>query len=113
MGGNHKAVFVSPQPPQIIESAHRLRRGAEIQQQDVPTFNAPLDALNQRDAALGGIRDKAARIQLAFVQRNCERAIAQGSRSIDELSCSMGNAVDRVVGSMRVELDLQHRSILA
>ena len=96
------------QPREIVECVDVFGAAAEVQEQDVTTLDRPLDAGNQRQSAFGRIRRQRSHIELTFVQRNRQRAIAQLRRAVDQLDCRMGNAIDRIVCRMGVKLDFQH-----
>ena len=98
------------QPREIVERVDVFGAAAEVQEQDVTTLDRPLDAGNQRQSAVGRIRRQRSHIELTLVQRNRQRAITQLRRTVDQLDCRMGNAIDRIVCSVGVKLDFQHRA---
>ena len=96
------------QPREVAEGAHPFRTSGEIQQQHVAAFDGSLHAWNQHEPAVGGIFGEAFHVELPFVQGDRERVIPEGCGTIDQLQCGMRNPVDRVVGTMAMELNLQH-----
>jgi hypothetical protein len=63
---------------------HRFTR-REIQQQDVPALNRPLDAGDERDAAIPGAVAEALVFELCVVQGDGERTVPKLGCAIDEI----------------------------
>ena len=84
--------------------------GAEIQQQDVAAFYRPLDARNERDAAIGRVVDERLQVKLSLVKRNRQRVIPKLRGAIDQLIRGVRNVVDRIVRRVRMQIDFQHAS---
>src|SRR5262249_6366955 len=76
--------------------------------QDVTAFDRPLDAANQHNPALGCISVERPEIELALVQRDGERAVAEAGGTVDQIRGCMRNPVDRIVRRVGVKLDLEH-----
>ena len=58
MRRHDQPVLARLQPRKIVEAVHRFGRGAEIQQQDMSALDRPLDAGNERDAAVGCVVER-------------------------------------------------------
>ena len=83
-----------------------LRR--EIDQEDVLPLDRALDAGQQHDAARRRVALERRRIEIAIVQRDGERVVAERRRVIDQILGAMADAVGRILIGVGVELDLEH-----
>jgi hypothetical protein len=109
MRRNNEAVLLLFQTGEVVERAHLLRSGFEIEQQHMTPLNRSFDTRNQNDAALGRVRSQPPEIELPLVEGDGKRAISERRRSIDQLDTGIWDPIDRIVGGVGVELDFQHR----
>ena len=65
---------------QLVEVGDLFGAAAEIEQKDMLAANRALDARNERDAALDGVRRVGTQIELTIVERNRQGVIAQAAR---------------------------------
>jgi len=79
-----------------------------VEEQDVLALDGALDAGDEYDAALGGVVAHVGQVQLPVVQRHRQRVVLQRRCPVDELNGRIGNPVERIVGGVTVEFDLQH-----
>ena len=94
----------------ILEAPDVRARRRKIDEQDVAPLNRALDAGKQHEPPLAGIRRVRPRIEVAIVQRDRQRPIAQRRGMVDELSNAVGDEVGRVRVGMRVKLCLSARN---
>ena len=94
---------------EIVERPHILRAALEVQQQHMASLDCPLDAGDQHDAALGGVGDQPPDVQLPVVQRDRQGVVAQRRGAIDQLGGAVRDPIDRIVGCVGVQVNLQHR----
>ena len=96
------------EPCEIGEGPNIFGAAGVIQQQHVAPFDGALDAGNQHEAAFRGVRDAAPQVQLAVVQGDRDRVVAERHRVVDQFERRVRNRVDRIVGGVGVQLDFQH-----
>ena len=87
-------------------------RRAEVQEQDMAPLDRPLDSPNERDAAVRRVGGKRSHIELTVVQRDGKSLIAELGGMVDQLGRRIRNVVDRIVGGVRVQFNLQHVTTL-
>ena len=110
MRRNDEPSLAAAEPREILERLHVFRPAAEIQQQNMTAFDRSLEARDEDDAPLCGVRPKRSDVQLPLVQCDRDRLIAELGRVIDEVGDGMRDVVDRIVRRVCVKFDLQHRS---
>lgn len=106
MRSNDETALPLPESRQVVEGGNVLRIVVEIEQQDMPPVNRPLDPPDQHDATLGRIGKQVLQIELAFVQGDRERVVPERRRPIDELEAAVRNPVNRIVCGVCVKLYL-------
>src|SRR2546428_11864508 len=80
---NDESTLTLLQSREIVERVNLLCAATEVEEQDMPALDGPLDARDQHNAALGRIGKQASQIELALVQRDRERVVSKRSHSID------------------------------
>src|SRR6202030_2452663 len=93
---------------EVLEGMHILGATTEIEQQNVLALDRPLDASNQDDPSLPRVRDQRFDRELLVVQRDGQCVKPEDPGVIDQLLGGVRDAVARVVGSMRMQVDLEH-----
>jgi hypothetical protein len=91
MRSDDEAVGPRLQPPHVVEAGHLPGRVGEIEQEDVFSANGALDAPNEDNAALAGVRREIAEIELTIVKRDGERRKPQRRGPIDQRAGVVGN----------------------
>jgi len=86
--------------------AGRLRR--EVDEQHVTAADCPLDAGHERDAKSPRDAGERRRVVLPVVERDGDGVVAQVGGAFKQRRGRMRNPVVRVVGSVDVQVDLQH-----
>ncbi len=107
---DNEAAFPLLQTRQLFEGEDRLGRAAEVEKQDVPPVNCPLDAGNKCDAARPRICLERCRIELPVVQGHRERVKAKLGRPVDQVTGAIGDPIRWIVRRMGMKLDFQHHS---
>ena len=97
-----QAGFPASQAGEIVERADVLCALPEIEQERMTAFDGSLQAGDQDDAAVCGVAGERSEIELAFVERNRERVVAERRRAIDQLRQSMWNPIEGIVRRVRV-----------
>ena len=105
---DHEAPLARLESPHVIERPDALGAVREIQQQHVPSLDRALDARNEHDAVLAGVRDERPGRKLTIVKRHRERTVAKRGRAVDQLMRRMRDAIEGIVGRVGVELYLNH-----
>lgn len=85
------------QAREIVEGLDLLGAAIEIQQENVFAGDGALDAGDEDDSALGGVRGERPEVELPFVQGDGQRVVPEGGGAIDEVVRGMRNPVDRIV----------------
>src|SRR5262245_46461417 len=93
---------------EVRERSYLFGTAPKIEEQHVTALDRLLDARNQNQAAFGGIRCVRRDVELPFVQGDGERVIAMSGSCVNQLRSRMGNPIERVVGRVGMEFDLQH-----
>jgi hypothetical protein len=96
------------QPGDIVEAGDVLGGLREVDQQDVPAAERPLDAGDQEDAARTGVVEDAAIGELPIVERERQGVKAEAAGAIDQRERIVRDVVERVFPGMQVEIDFQH-----
>src|SRR5215510_6418447 len=91
MRRDDKPPLTLAQPSERLERTDRFGGAAVIEQQHMTPFDRPLDARNEHDSALGGVRTKRRRIELPIVKGDSQTAKAQIRCSVDKLVCLVRN----------------------
>src|SRR5262245_56491338 len=93
---------------QLVEVGHLVCATTKVQQQYVFATNRALDAWDQRDASLRRVRAVRTEIELTIVKRDRKCVIPEHGGAIDQLLGRMRNRIQRIVGRVRVQFDLEH-----
>jgi hypothetical protein len=96
------------QPSQIIERAYPIRFGREVQQEHVLGSDRPFDAGNQGQSPLARIGCRVLVLELTIVQRDRDCVEAQRDGPVDRVERRVRQAIQRILGRMDVQIDLQH-----
>src|SRR4029450_660525 len=96
---------------EVRERPYLLGTPAEIEEQHVTAFDRLFDSRNQDQAAFGGVGRVRRDVELPFVQGDRERVIATCDGCVNQLGGGMGDPIERVVGRVRMEFDLQHTAV--
>src|SRR4029450_13936923 len=96
---------------EVRERPYLLGTPPKIEEQHVTAFDRLFDSRNQDQAAFGGIGLVRRDVELSFVQGDRERVIATGDGCVNQLGGGMGDPIERGVGRVRMEFDLQHTAV--